>query len=182
MPFSPSLPLSRFDRASLTSPQADPTLQTMARQLGPGDEAPNFTLPDQDGSMWELHAALEKGPIVLFFYPKDNTPVCTKEACTFRDHHSEFMNLGAQVVGVSGDSASSHVGFRDRHELPYTLLSDADGRARRLFGIKKTLGLFDGRVTFVIGADQKIATAFSSALNAEKHVREALAAAGALSR
>jgi thioredoxin-dependent peroxiredoxin len=153
----------------------------MSRQLGPGDQAPNFTLPDQSGSPWQLYTALEAGPVVLFFYPKDNTPVCTKEACTFRDHHSDFMNLGAQVVGVSGDSEKSHVGFQQRHELPYTLLSDADGQARKLFGIKKTLGLFDGRVTFVIGSDRKIATAFSSALNAEKHVREALAAAGGLS-
>ena len=153
----------------------------MARQLGPGDHAPDFTLPDQDGSPWRLHAALENGPVVLFFYPADNTPVCTKEACTFRDHHSDFMNLGAQVVGISGDGASSHVGFRDRHNLPYTLLSDAAGETRKLFGIKKTLGLIDGRVTFVIGTDQKVATSFSSALNAEKHVREALAAATKLS-
>ena len=153
----------------------------MARPLGPGDQAPNFTLPDQDGSPWQLHAALEQGPLVLFFYPKDNTPVCTKEACTFRDHHSDFTNLGTQVVGISGDSAGSHVGFRDRNDLPYTLLSDGSGEARKLFGIKKTLGLFDGRVTFVIGSDKKIVTAFSSALNAEKHVREALTAAGSLS-
>lgn len=148
----------------------------MARQLGTGDRAPDFTLPDQDGAPWQLYAALEKGPVVLFFYPADNTPICTKEACTFRDHHSEFMNLGAQVVGVSGDSANSHVGFRDKHELPFTLLSDADRNVRKLFGIKKTLGLLDGRVTFVIGSDGKIATAFSSAMNAQKHVREALAA------
>ncbi len=144
------------------------------RQLGPGDRAPAFSLPSHTGDTWELSAALAKGPVVLFFYPKDDTPVCIAEACSFRDRHEDFLGRGATVVGVSRDSVASHTAFRGRHDLPYVLLSDAEGEVRALFGVKKTLGFFDGRVTFVIDADGVIRHAFSSALDAKAHVEEAL--------
>jgi peroxiredoxin Q/BCP len=111
---------------------------------------------------------------VLFFYPKDDTPVCTREACSFRDEHEVFAKSGAQVVGVSSDSVSSHERFKTRHALPYTLLSDADGRLRELYGVKKRLGLLDGRVTFVIDRQGIVRHVSSFALNAERHVEEAL--------
>jgi thioredoxin-dependent peroxiredoxin len=148
----------------------------MARQLAPGDKAPDFSLSDHTGAVWRLSDALANGPIVLFFYPKDDTPICTAEACTFRDQHQIFAERGARVVGVSSDSVASHKAFAKKHELPYTLLADAGGKVRGQFGVKKTLGLFEGRVTFIIAQDQTIVHAFSSALNAKQHVAEALSA------
>jgi peroxiredoxin Q/BCP len=144
------------------------------RQLRAGDEAPNFTARPHAGADWELGQELAKGPVVLFFYPKNDTPVCIVEACTFRDQHEIFARSGAQVVGVSSDSVESHQRFKGRYDLPYTLLSDASGRLRELFGVKKTLGFFEGRVTFVIDRAGTIRHVFSSALNARRHVDEAL--------
>ena len=146
----------------------------MSHQLEAGEKAPNFTLPTQSGESWRLVDALSEGPVVLFFYPKDETKVCTAEACSFRDQHEVFADSGASVVGVSSDSVGSHKRFAEHHRLPYTLLSDVGGKVRKQFGIKKTLGLFDGRVTFVIDRDGTVRHAFSSALNAQAHVEEAL--------
>jgi peroxiredoxin Q/BCP len=146
----------------------------MTRQLEPGDRAPDFTLQDQHDQRFTLSQALSQGPVVLFFYPKDDTPVCTKEACGFRDQHQVFADHGAQVVGVSRDSVERHKNFAARHELPFKLLSDPEGAVRALFGVKKTLGFFDGRVTFVIDRDGSIRHAFRHATNAAKHVEAAL--------
>ena len=142
--------------------------------LGPGDLAPDFALRTHTGEEWKLSKALEQGPVVLFFYPKDDTPVCIVEACGFRDMHAAFLGHGAQVVGVSRDSVASHESFARRYELPFTLLSDPDGGVRQLFGVKKTLGFMDGRVTFVIDKQQRIRHYFRSALNAKAHVEQAL--------
>jgi thioredoxin-dependent peroxiredoxin len=139
-----------------------------------GDVAPDFTLPKQDGSPVALSALLSKGPVVLYFYPKDDTPGCTAEACSFRDSYEDFKDAGAEVVGVSSDSLDAHKAFTEKHALPFTLVSDADGDVRKLYGVKKTLGLFPGRVTFVIDAKGVVRHVFSSQLNATKHVREAL--------
>lgn len=147
----------------------------MGKTLATGDKAPDFSLTTQTGEPWQLSTALEKGPIVLYFYPKDETPVCTAEACRFRDMHDVFVGSGAAVVGVSRDPDESHKEFAAHHNLPYTLLSDRDGKVRELFGVKKTLGLLDGRVTFVIDRKGTIRHAFSSALNAKAHVEKALA-------
>ena len=143
-------------------------------KLRPGDVAPNFTARTHSGASFELTSALARGPLVLFFYPKNDTPICIVEACTFRDQHETFAASGAQVVGVSSDSVESHERFRGRYDLPYTLLSDSAGELRALFGVKKTLGFFDGRVTFVIDRDARVRHVFSSALNARRHVAEAL--------
>ena len=144
------------------------------KQLKPGEAAPNFTLTDQTGQPWELFTALKNGPVVLFFYPKDDTPVCIAEACSFRDRHEVFLSRGAQIVGVSSDSVESHRSFANRHDLPYTLLSDLGGNVRALFGVKKTLGFFDGRVTFVIDPAGIVRHAYSAQFAAEGHVKEAL--------
>jgi peroxiredoxin Q/BCP len=144
------------------------------RQLDVGDPAPDFTLRSHTGGDWTLKAALERGPVVLFFYPKDDTPVCIAEACSFRDQHELFTGRGAEVVGVSRDSVESHKSFAGRHDLPFVLLSDTDGAVRELFGVKKTLGFFDGRVTFVIDRGGVIRHAYASALDASAHVEKAL--------
>ena len=143
-------------------------------ELRPGDEAPQFELQQQTGERWDLNAALTKGPVVLFFYPRDETAICTKEACSFRDAHEDFARQGAQVVGISSDSIESHQRFAERHHLPYVLLSDPGGRVRELFGIKKTFGLVEGRVTFVIDQQRIVRHTFRSALNATRHVEDAL--------
>lgn len=142
--------------------------------LKPGEPAPNFTLRSHSGGDWDLKTALAKGPVVVFFYPKDDTPVCIVEVCSFRDRHDDFVGKGAEVVGISRDSLESHKSFAGRYELPYTLLSDPDGKVRELFGVKKTLGFFDGRCTFVVDQKGVVRHAFSSALNAKAHVDEAL--------
>jgi peroxiredoxin Q/BCP len=139
-----------------------------------GDRAPDFTLPKQDGSTVSLRDLLGQGPIVLYFYPKDDTPGCTVEACSFRDAYEDFKDAGAEVVGISSDSAAEHKAFADKHRLPFTLVSDAGGKVRKLYGVPSTLGLFPGRVTYVIDQGGVVRHVFSSQINPQKHVREAL--------
>jgi peroxiredoxin Q/BCP len=139
-----------------------------------GEAAPDFTLPKQDGSPLKLSELLQKGAVVLYFYPKDDTPGCTLEACSFRDAYEDFKDAGAEVVGISSDSADAHKAFTDKHRLPFTLVSDEGGRVRKLYGVKSTLGLIPGRVTYVIDSKGIIRHVFDSQLNPAKHVREAL--------
>jgi len=143
-------------------------------QVTVGSVAPDFTLPSQAGEMVSLQDFLGKRPIVLFFYPKDNSLGCTKEVCSFRDGFEEFSKLDAEVIGVSSDSIDSHKGFAEKHKLPYSLLSDEGGKIRNLYGVPNTLGLFPGRVTYVIDKDGEVRHVFSSQIEVEKHVEEAL--------
>src|SRR6516164_685480 len=115
-----------------------------------GDRAPDFTLPSSGGKKVTLSDLYASKTVVVFFYPKDDTPGCTVEACSFRDSYDAFAEAGAEVVGISSDSVDSHDRFASKHKLPMTLLSDADGKVRAAFGVKATLGLFPGRATFVI--------------------------------
>ena len=139
-----------------------------------GDAAPDFTLPKQDGSPVTLKTLLGKGPVVLYFYPKDDTPGCTAEACSFRDAYEDFKEAGAEVVGISSDSAGAHRDFADKHRLPFVLVSDDGGKVRKLYGVPSTLGLLPGRVTYVIDPAGVVRHVFNSQLNPTKHVREAL--------
>jgi thioredoxin-dependent peroxiredoxin len=148
--------------------------------IGIGDRAPRFALSDSDGKTIELEALLEKGPLVIFFYPRDETPGCTKEACSFRDNYAVFEELGAQVVGISSDSSSSHRRFSDKFRFPFPLLSDEGGKTRKAFGVPKTLGILDGRSTYVIDTKGVVRGVFHSQLQVTKHVDEAAAAVRAL--
>jgi thioredoxin-dependent peroxiredoxin len=139
-----------------------------------GSVAPDFTLPSQSGEIVSLRDFLGKRPVVLFFYPKDNTLGCTKEVCAFRDSFEELGRLDAEVVGISSDSVDSHRGFAEKHKLPFTLLSDQGGKVRRLYEVPTTFGLFPGRVTYVIDEDGAVRNVFSSQIEVEKHVEEAL--------
>lgn len=140
-----------------------------------GDKVPSFTLPDQDGNPFRLEDALAKGPLVLFFYPKDGSPGCTVEACSFRDASDDFMAVGATVAGVSSDDVASHKRFANKHTLKYPLLSDEGGALRKLLGVPSSLlGFIDGRVTYVIDAAGVLRHRFDSLLGASKHVNEAL--------
>ena len=142
--------------------------------VGVGSKAPDFRLPSQAGGMVSLKDFLDRNPVVLFFYPKDDTPGCTKEACAFRDDYEEFRKLDAEVVGISSDSVESHRSFAIKHGLPFTLLSDEGGKVRRSYGASNTFGLFPGRVTYVIDKKGVIRHVFSSQLGARRHVEEAL--------
>jgi peroxiredoxin Q/BCP len=139
-----------------------------------GDQAPDFTLTSQEGQQVSL-AEFRNKAVVLFFYPKDGTPVCTKEACRFRDAYEDFVQAGAVVIGVSSDSAESHLAFASGHRLPYVLLADTDGSVRKLFGVPKTFGVMPGRVTYVLDKEGIVRHVFNSQFAADRHVAEALA-------
>lgn len=124
--------------------------------------------------MVSLKDFIGEKPIVLFFYPKDDTPGCAKEACAFRDDYEGFGKLDAEVIGISSGSVESHRRFAAKHDLPYTLLSDEERKVRKLYGVSNTLGIFPGRVTYVVDKEGIVRHVFSSQLNVEKHVEEAL--------
>jgi peroxiredoxin Q/BCP len=140
-----------------------------------GDRAPDFTLPSQTRAQVSLSEFRGKQAVVLFFYPKDGTAICTKEACSFRDAYEDFVQAGAVVMGVSSDAVESHEGFARRQRLPFVLLSDTDGALRKAFGVPRSLGLLPGRITYVIDKDGVVRHVFSSQFSAERHVLEALA-------
>jgi len=145
--------------------------------MGPikeGDAAPDVTLSTHTGEEVSLASYRGKQTVVIFFYPKDGTPVCTKEACSFRDAYEAFVEAGAVVIGVSGDSTARHQAFASDHGLPFLLVSDRDGRVRRAFAVPKSLGLLPGRVTYVIDKEGIVRRVFSSQFAAERHVSEAL--------
>ncbi len=147
-----------------------------------GDRVPNVSAAAHDGSTVNLAELAGKRPIVLFFYPKDGTPICTKEACSFRDSFEQFTAAGAEVIGVSGDSSDNHRGFAAQHRLPYRLVSDTDGSLRKAFGVPKTLGFLPGRVTYVIDREGIVRLVFSAQLASHDHVKQALAALAAADR
>src|SRR5829696_8785269 len=142
--------------------------------VGVGSKAPDFTLPSQSGEMVRLKEFLGEKVVILYFYPKDGTPGCTKQACAFRDEHEEFGKLDAEVIGISSDSVESHKSFVAKHDLPFALLSDKGGEVRTLYAVPNTFGLFPGRVTYVIDEEGVVRHVFSSQLGVEKHAEEAL--------
>jgi thioredoxin-dependent peroxiredoxin len=145
------------------------------KYLRVGDSAPEFRLPRANGEMVSLADFRGQSEVVLFFYPKDNSPICSAEACSFRDSYEVFKDAGAEVIGVSADSSRSHERFAARFRLPFVLLSDAKGVVRRRFGVAKTLGIFPGRCTYLIDRQGVIRHIFSSQFQPGKHVSEALA-------
>ena len=140
-----------------------------------GDAAPDFTLPSQTGTLVRLGAFLGKKAIVLYFYPRDNTSVCTKEACAFRDSYEFFKNADAEVIGISSDSVESHRQFAAAHQLPFLLVSDTDGMVRKRYGVPTAFGL-PGRVTYVIDKSGIVRHIFFSQFTSDKHVAQALQA------
>src|SRR5712664_508837 len=147
---------------------------SVARGIQVGDKAPDFTLPSQSGEPVRLQDRLGERVVVLYFYPKDNTPGCTAEACAFRDSHETFTDAGAEVIGVSSDSAERHVAFADRHKLPFTLLADQGGRVRKAYGVPAVLGVLPGRVTYVIDRTGTVRHVFNSMTNIGRHIDDAL--------
>ena len=140
-----------------------------------GDQAPNFTLQSQTGESVSLGDFLGQKSIVLYFYPKDDTPGCTAESCAFRDSYQVFQDAGAEVIGVSGDSVGSHQTFATKYSLPFTLLSDAGDQVRKLYGVPAVMWVLPGRVTYVIDKEGTVRHIFDSMLEFDKHVSEAMA-------
>jgi peroxiredoxin Q/BCP len=138
-----------------------------------GDEAPDFTLPAHNGEDVTLSQFRGSRNVVLYFYPKDGSPGCTRQACSFRDSYEVFQEMGAEVLGVSSDSLESHRRFAEAHLLPFRLLSDRDDQVRKLYGATGALGM-PGRITFIIDREGVIRHVFSSQLRVKKHIEEAL--------
>ncbi len=139
-----------------------------------GNRIPTFTLKDQHGKSFSIEDAIGN-PLVIYFYPKDDTPGCTKEACSFRDQFEVFQEANARVIGISSDSPESHKAFAQKHRLPFTLLSDEDKSVRKAFGVPGNLfGLIPGRVTYIVDSEGIVRHIFNSQSQSEKHVKESL--------
>lgn len=146
----------------------------MAHGVQVGDKAPDFTLPSQAGEPVRLYDRLGQRVVVLYFYPKDDTPGCTAEACAFRDSHEIFSDAGAEVIGISSDSVDKHASFAGRHQLPFTLLSDKGAKVRKSYGVPAVLGLLPGRVTYVIDREGVVRHVFNSMTHISQHIDDAL--------
>lgn len=153
------------------------SILTMAQQLEVGDTIPLFSLQDQNGDVVHIQDKLNDGPVVIYFYPKDDTPGCTKEACSFRDSYTAFTDEGVTVIGISSDSPEDHKAFAEKYQLPFLLLSDINKEVRKAFGVKGDLfGLIPGRVTFVVDSNGVVHHVFDSQTRAEAHITESLEA------
>lgn len=140
-----------------------------------GDAIPHFTALDTNGKKFDIQEYIGKKPLVIYFYPKDNTPGCIAQACGFRDQYQDFTDLGTEVIGISSDTVDSHDTFAKRYKLPFILLSDTDKKIRKLFGVPSgLLGILPGRVTYVVDPQGKVVFVFDNSINATKHISKAL--------
>ena len=142
--------------------------------MNKGETLPDFILNDQHGQSFSISEVKGKQPVVIYFYPKNFTPGCTKEACSFRDAYEDFKDLGAEVIGISGDSDASHQKFAKRYSLPFILLADTKNNVRKMFGVQgNLLGLLPGRETFVFDTNGLLVFKFES-MGATKHIEKSL--------
>ena len=140
-----------------------------------GDLIPEFTLLDQNGNLFDIKSVIGNKKLVIYFYPKDDSPGCTKEACYFRDLFEVFKEADAVIIGISGQSVESHKKFAEKYRLSFTLLSDKGNKIRKLIGVPtNAFGLLPGRVTYVADRKGKVVYIFNSQGQAERHVDEAL--------
>jgi len=140
-----------------------------------GSTVPKFELKDQNGKTFKLDSVLGKKNLVIYFYPKDDSPGCTKQACSFRDQYEVFEEADAIIIGISEQSVESHLKFAKKYRLNYTLLSDEDNKVRKQFGVPSSfLGIMPGRVTYIINKEGKVVYIFNSQIKAEKHVEESM--------
>lgn len=138
-----------------------------------GDKLPNFKAKDTNGTLFDSQDYIGKQPLVIYFYPKDDTKVCTQQACSFRDSYQDFKDLGAEVIGISSDTIQSHIKFKSKFDLPFILLSDSDKRLRKLFGVENDFLFIPGRQTFVADSDGIIKMIFNS-MSGTIHIDKAL--------
>lgn len=148
------------------------------KKLNIGDLLPHFIMNNENHEPIDI-SSFTGSYLVLYFYPKDDTPGCIKEACSFRDSFQDLANAGAVVYGVSSDKPDSHAQFKQKYKLPFSLLSDTSGELRKLLGVPADLfGLLPGRVTYIFSPEGRLLQVFKSQLSPEKHVREALKVIG----
>ena len=138
-----------------------------------GDTIPNFELKDSNGEVFKVNKEEEKKR-VIYFYPKDNTKVCTEQACSFRDWQDDFIEKGYEVIGISSDSVDSHAKFKAKNNLNFTLLSDPKNKVAKLFGATILFGLMTGRKTFVIDTQGKVKYIYDSLMEGKEHVEKLL--------
>lgn len=139
-----------------------------------GDEIPRFVLKDQHGKEFDVDDYIGKKKLVIYFYPKDESPGCTKQACAFRDSFADYTDAGAMVIGINSGSVQSHNAFAEKHQLPFTLLSDPGNEVLKAFGVKNVL-FFTGRETFVVSLDGRLAFKYRALMNAPQHNDNVLA-------
>jgi thioredoxin-dependent peroxiredoxin len=145
------------------------------KEIKTGSSIPTFSLPDQNGNLFDINSVLGKKNLVIYFYPKDDSPGCTAEACSFRDQFEVFKEADAVIIGISGQSVESHKDFSDKYRLGFILLSDKGNTVRKMFGVHSNLfGLVPGRVTYIADKTGKVIYIFNSQTDATKHVDEAL--------
>lgn len=138
-----------------------------------GDKLPNFKAKDTNGNLFDSQDYIGKQPLVIYFYPKDETKVCTEQACSFRDNYEEFKELGAEIIGISADSVQSHLKFKSKFNLPFILLSDNDKKLRKLFQVENDFLIIPGRQTFVANKEGEIVLIFNS-MSGKIHIEKAL--------
>ena len=143
------------------------------KKIEVGDSVPSFELKDQNGKLFSVSNSIRK-PMVIYFYPKDDTLGCIKEACKFRDDFEKFKDINALVIGISGDSVESHKQFEEKYNLPFTLLADVNNKVRKLFGVPKSMLFLPGRVTYVVDKDGIVQYIFNSQFGAERHIENSL--------
>ena len=141
--------------------------------LQTGDKVPSFILQDQNGNDFNIDDYIGKKKLVIYFYPKDESGVCTKEACAFRDSFTAFTDANAMVIGINSASVESHKAFATHHQLPFTILSDPGNKVLKQFGIRNVL-FITGRETFLVGLDGKIAFSFRAFLDGSAHSEKVL--------
>jgi peroxiredoxin Q/BCP len=147
----------------------------LSKRIKVGDTAPDFTLKSQMGETVNLGQILKKKCVVLFFYPHDFANLCTRQVCSFRDNYEAFRELGAEVLGISSDTATTHQTFAEKYRLPFSILSDTNDAVRKLYGVVSSLGfLIAGRVTYVIDRRGVVRNIFSSQLRLKSHIEESL--------
>jgi peroxiredoxin Q/BCP len=148
---------------------------TNAMKIVKGSKLPSFTLPDQHGNIVDISTLIGKKNLVVYFYPMDDSPGCTREACYFRDQFEIFNQADAMIIGISGQSVESHRKFAEKYHLTYTLLSDKDNKVRKIFGVPTSFfGTLPGRVTYIADKTGTVVHVFNSQSQATKHVDEAL--------
>jgi len=143
------------------------------KKIEVGDKVPSFTLNDENGNLFTVNSTVGK-PMVIYFYPKDDTPGCIKEACKFRDEFEKFKDLDVTVIGISADNVASHKKFKEKYNLPFILLADINNEVRKLFGVSKSMIFLPGRVTYVIDKKGIVQYIFNSQFKVEKHIENAL--------
>ncbi|PKR82173.1 peroxiredoxin [Brumimicrobium salinarum] len=147
----------------------------MSKSIQVGEQCPSFSLKDQNGEIINSADLIGKSNLVIYFYPKDETAGCTKQACSFRDAYEELQDAGAKVIGISSDDEKSHKAFAENHRLPFTLLADTDKKVRKAFDVPTNLfGIIPGRVTYIVDKQGVIRGVFNSQMKVDQHVDEAL--------